>query len=106
MARSPLQRPPGRPPQPSSLREIHPAALTDGQETVILSCRALRANAQYTAKRLSELRAKQAHKRKGSRASRRLQRRKSRFLAKQKRRARDIEHKISRDARELGEGTA
>jgi putative transposase len=78
------------------LGEIHPAALTDGQETVILSCRALRANAQYTAKRLSELRAKQAHKRKGSRAMRRLQRRKNRFLAKQKRRARDLEHKISR----------
>ena len=78
------------------LGEIHPAALTDGQETVILSCRALRANAQYTAKRLSELRAKQARKHMGSRALRRLQRRKSRFLAKQKRRARDMEHKISR----------
>jgi putative transposase len=78
------------------LGEIHPTALTDGQETVILSCRALRANAQYTAKRLSELRAKQSRKQHGSRALRRLQRRKSRFLAKQKRRARDIEHKISR----------
>ena len=49
------------------LGEIHPAALTDGQETVIISCRALRANAQYTAKRLSELRAKQAHKKPGRR---------------------------------------
>jgi putative transposase len=78
------------------LGEIHPAALTDGQETVIISCRALRANQQYTAKRLSELRAKQARKRSGSRAFRRLQRRKNRFLAKQKRRARDMEHKISR----------
>jgi putative transposase len=78
------------------LGEIHPAALTDGKETVIITCRALRANAQYTAKRFSELRAKQAQKRKGSRAFRRLQRRKSRFLAKQKRRARDMEHKISR----------
>src|ERR1051326_5960973 len=78
------------------LGEIHPAALTEGQETVIITCRALRANAQYTAKRLSELRAKQARKQYGSRASRRLQRRKHRFLAKQKRRARDLEHKISR----------
>jgi putative transposase len=78
------------------LGEIHPAALTDGLETLILSCRALRANAQYTAKRLSKLRAKQARKKRGSRAFRRLQRRKHRFLAKQKRRARDMEHKISR----------
>ena len=78
------------------LGEIHPAALTDGKETVIISCRALRANQQYTAKRLSEIRANQDRKHKGSRAFRRLQRRKSRFLARQKRRARDMEHKASR----------
>ena len=78
------------------LGEIHPAAVTDGQETVIITCRALRANQQYTAKRLSELRAKQVRKRTGSRSWHRLQRRKSRFLAKQKRRARDMEHKASR----------
>jgi putative transposase len=78
------------------LGEIHPAALTDGKETVIITCRALRANAQYTAKRVSELRAKQDRKRKGSRRWKRLQRRKVRFLAQQKRRARDMEHKVSR----------
>jgi putative transposase len=78
------------------LGEIHPAALTDGTETVIITCRALRANQQYTAKRLSEIRARQARKQQGSRAFRRLQRRKRRFLAKQKRRTRDMEHKISR----------
>ena len=78
------------------LGEIHPAALTDGQETVMITCRALRANQQYTAKRLSGIRAKQARKQCGSRASRRLQRRKNRFQASQKRRARDMEHKISR----------
>src|SRR5258708_11562287 len=49
------------------LGEIHPAAVTDGKETVIFSCRALRANQQYTAKRLSEIRAKEARRRKGSR---------------------------------------
>ncbi len=75
---------------------MHPAALTDGKETCIIACRALRANRQYTAKRLGEIRAKQAHKHKGSRAFRRLQRRKVRFLAKQKHRARDLEHKVSR----------
>ncbi|HEY7348230.1 MAG TPA: transposase [Ktedonobacterales bacterium] len=91
------------------LGEIHPAALTDGQETVIITCRALRANQQYTAKRLSEIRAKQDRKKKGSRSWKRLQRRKRRFLAKQQRRARDMEHKASRGvvawARERGVGT-
>jgi putative transposase len=77
------------------LGEIHPAAVTDGHETVIISCRALRANQQYTAKRLSEIRAKQDQKQHGSRSWWRLQRRKNRFLAKQRRRARDLEHKAS-----------
>jgi putative transposase len=78
------------------LGEIHPAAVTDGKEAVILTCRALRSNQQYTAKRLAELRAKQDRKKQGSRSWRRLQRRKNRFLAQQQRRARDMEHKVSR----------
>lgn len=78
------------------LGEIHPAALTDGKETVIITCRALRANQQYTAKRLSEIRAKQVRRKKWSRSWKRLQRRKARFLAKQRRRANDLEHKVSR----------
>jgi len=78
------------------LGEIHPAALTDGKQTCIISCRALRANQQCTAKRLAEIRGKQDRKKKHSRSWKRLQRRKSRFLAKQRRRARDLEHKISR----------
>jgi len=78
------------------LGEIHPAALTEGKETCIITCRALRANQQYTAKRLSEIRARQDRKQTGSRSWRRLHRRKIRFLAKQKRRARDMEHKVSR----------
>jgi putative transposase len=78
------------------LGEIHPAALTDGKQTVIISCRALRANHQYTTKRLAAIRAKQDRKKKHSRSWNRLQRRKTRFLAKQRRRARDLEHKISR----------
>ena len=92
----PAPAPPGKHTAAVDLGEIHPAAFTNGQETVILSCQVLRAIQQYTAKCLSELRAKQARKRKGSRAFRRLQRRKNRFLPKQKRRARDMEHKISR----------
>src|SRR5262249_45823724 len=78
------------------LGEIHPAALTDGHQAVVITARRLRATHQYTAKRLAALQAKQARKQKGSRRWKRLQRRKTRFLAQQKRRARDIEHKVSR----------
>jgi len=78
------------------LGEIHPAAVTDGKETVIITCRALRANQQYTAKRLSEIRSRQNCKEKGSRRWRQLRRCKIRVLAKQRRRARDLEHKCSR----------
>lgn len=78
------------------LGEIHPAAATDGSQTVIITCRAMRANQQYTAKRLSELRMKQDRTKKRSRRWKRLQRRKHRFLTKQRRRARDLEHKSSR----------
>jgi putative transposase len=92
----PALPPPGDNTAAVDLGEIHPAALTDGKQTVIITCRAMRANAQYTVKRVSELRAKQDRKRKGSRRWKRLQRRTTRFLAQQKRRARDMEHKVSR----------
>jgi putative transposase len=78
------------------LGEIHPASITDGEEAVVITNRALRANSQYTAKRLAEFQHKQAAKVKGSRAWWRLQQRKNRFLAKQRRRRRDMEHKASR----------
>ncbi len=78
------------------LGEIHPAALTDGKEAIVISARQLRAAHQYTAKRLAELQAKQSRKKKGSRRWKRLQCRKNRFLAQQKKRTRDIEHKVSR----------
>jgi putative transposase len=90
------------PPPPSDhtaaidLGEIHPAAVTDGKETVIFTCRALRSNQQDTAKRVGELNAKQARKHKGSRRWRRLHRRTTRFRAQQRRRARDLEHRVSR----------
>jgi putative transposase len=96
----------GTEPAPSSgsaivavaLGEIHPAALTDGREAIVISARRLRATHQYTAKRLSEICSAQDHKHRGSRRWKRLQRRKKRFLAQQKRRTRDIEHKVSRAA--------
>ncbi|GIV97265.1 MAG: transposase [Herpetosiphonaceae bacterium] len=78
------------------LGEVHPAACTDGTETVIIAARRVRATQQYTAKRLAALRRQQARQTKGSRRHRRLQRRKNRFLAQQRRRVRDLEHKVSR----------
>jgi putative transposase len=61
----PAPAPPGDHTAAIDLGEIHPAAVTDGTETVIFACRALRSNQQYTAKRVGELTAKQAHKRRG-----------------------------------------
>jgi putative transposase len=78
------------------LGEIHPAALTDGQEAVVITARRLRAARQYTVKRVAELQAKLAGKHKGSRRWKKLQARKQHFLAQQQKRTRDIEHKVSR----------
>lgn len=77
------------------LGEIHPATVTDGEEAVVFSARALRSARQYTAKRLAELQTLQSHKTRGSRRWKRLQARKNRFLAQQALRTRDIEHKVS-----------
>jgi putative transposase len=87
---------PGNAVVPVDLGEIHPAALTDGKEAVVITARRRRATHQYTAKRLGELQEKQSRRHKASRRWKRLQARKSRFLTQQKRRTRDIEHKVSR----------
>jgi putative transposase len=78
------------------LGEIHPAAMTDGNDALVITARRLRAARQYTVKRVAEIRSAQDHKRKGSRRWKQLQARKNRFLAQQKKRTRDIEHKVSR----------
>jgi putative transposase len=78
------------------LGEIHPAAMTDGKEAVVVTARRLRATRQYTVKRVGEIVFKQSTKKKGSRRWKRLQARKNRFLAQQQKRTRAIEHKVSR----------
>ena len=78
------------------LGEVHPAAATDGQAAVVVSCRELRAKRQYTAKRLAGLQSQQSRCHKKSRRWWRLQKVKNRFRARQQRRIRDMEHKISR----------
>ena len=79
------------------LGEVHPAAMSDGQTSVVITCRTLRSQRQYSAKRLSELRARQAKCKRGSRLWKRIGRRISRFLYQQAKRTRDMEHKISRE---------
>jgi putative transposase len=89
-------KPPGTKTVAVDLGEIHPAAATDGEATVVFTTRELRARRQDMAKRLATLQAKQARLKKGSRRWKRLQRCKTRFRAKQRRRIRDIEHKVGR----------
>lgn len=78
------------------LGEIHPAAITDGQQSIIISCRELRSLNQYRNKRFAELKSLQSTKKKQSRRWWRIQRRINRFLAKNKVQRRDLEHKVSR----------
>ena len=100
---------PGRKAVAVDLGEIHPAAATDGQSAIVVSCRELRAKRQYTAKRLAYLQSRQSRCRKKSRGWWKLQKVKNRFRAKQQRRIRDMEHKISRSvvdyATQAGAGT-
>jgi len=63
------------------LGEIQPAAVSDGQETVLFSARELRSVKQYGHKRRAELQRLQASKKKGSRTWKKLQHRKGRFAA-------------------------
>jgi putative transposase len=78
------------------LGEIHPVAITDGEEACIVSCRELRSIAQQTNKELAALQQKKSRCQRGSRRSLRLNQAKRKLLARQQRRRRDLEHKISR----------
>jgi len=78
--------------------EIHPLVLTDGEETLVVTARELRAIKQYRNKQLAAIQRKQAAKVRGSRGWRRLRRAKNRLRAKSQRQIRDIEHKVSREA--------
>jgi putative transposase len=78
------------------LGEVHPAAITDGQNAMIASCRELRSLNQYWNKRLAELKSLQSSKQKQSRMWWRIQRRINRFLAQNEQQRQDLEHKISR----------
>ena len=98
--REPATEPPGDGVAAADPGEIHPLALTDGEETLIITARELRAVKQGCNKKLAEIAHKQAAKVKGSRAWWRLQRAKNRLLAKARRQIRDGEHKVSREGAE------
>jgi putative transposase len=76
--------------------EIHPVAITDGEEACVLSCRQLRSVAQGTNRAVASLQSKLSRTKRGSRRSKRLHHAKRRMLARQKRRQRDLLHKVSR----------
>ncbi len=101
--------PPGNGVAAVDLGEVHPAAVTDGEEGIVFCARELRSLSQYTCKRLAEIQSMLSKKERHSRRYNRIITRKSRFLAKQKRKRRDIEHKVSRSvvnyAVERGVGT-
>lgn len=77
--------------------EIHPAAMSDGHDTVVVTCRELRSQQQYRNKRLASLRQRQSRYKRKSRMWKRIQRRINRFLAQQDKRIRDMQHKVSRE---------
>ena len=77
------------------LGEIHPAAITDGTNGLVISCREMRATMQYPNKRLATLKRLQSSKQKYSRRWWRIQRRSNRFLAQQASRTRDMEHPVT-----------
>ncbi|MBN2305289.1 MAG: transposase [Anaerolineae bacterium] len=79
------------------LGEIHPAAITDGREACVVSCRELRALNQYRNKRIASIDAQLTRYRRGSRRWRRLRARKARFLTQCDHKQRDMEHKIARE---------
>jgi putative transposase len=89
--------PPGNKIAAIDMGEIHPVAITNGDEAAIVSCRRLRAQRQHTHHILAAISKQQARCKKFSRRWWRLQRRKQTFLDKQKRRVRDLNHKISHE---------
>jgi putative transposase len=79
------------------LGEIHPIAITDGNEVCIMSCRKLRSIAQGRNKKLAKLQTKLSKCQKDSRRAKKLKRAKRAMLAQFKRQQRDLLHKVSRE---------
>ena len=78
--------------------EIHAMALTDGDEALLISGRAMRSAKRWRNKRVSDISRLQSRCKKGSARYRKLQRAKNRIKAKAQRQQRDLSHKVSRMA--------
>jgi putative transposase len=89
-------QPPGDNTVAVDLGEIHPAAVCDQDQAIVVSARALRASHRRRNDALSALAAKQATCVKRSRRWCRLQRSKHKVRRHAERRIRDINHKVSR----------
>ena len=76
--------------------EVQALAVTDGEEALCISGRALRSVKRWRNKRLGDLARLQSRCQRGSRRSRKLQRAKNRVKAQAQRRLRDLDHKVSR----------
>jgi len=74
----------------------HPAACTNGETATIISCRALRANAQHRNKKTADLQELLARCTKGSRRCKKLTRSRKKLQAQTEKRQRDLLHKVSR----------
>lgn len=71
-------------------------AATDGEKTILISGREVKATVQLRNKKLAEITSKQSAKAKGSRRHKRLQRRKFKMLDHAKNKVRDLCHKATR----------
>ncbi len=78
------------------LGEIHPAACTNGKQTTIVACRALRANAQHRNKKTADLQEMIARCTPGSRRWKKLTNRRKRLQDQTDNRQRNMLHKVSR----------
>lgn len=78
------------------LGEIHPAACTNGEKATIISCRALRANAQHRNKKTADLQEMIARCKPRSRRWKKLVASRKRLQAQTETKQRDMLHKVSR----------
>jgi putative transposase len=78
------------------LGEIHPAAICDQQEAVVLCARELRSAVQGRSKKLAKLATLQSRCKRGSRRYKKLQRAKNGVKGATDRKVKDISHKVSR----------
>lgn len=83
--------------------EIHPIAITDGETSLIISCRELRSNRQGLAKKIALIDSKRAKKKAGSRGMKILNRAKAKARRRAKAKQRDMLHKVSRMAVDFAE---